>query len=915
MEIRVLGPLELADDEGVVAVAPKERQLLAALVVEAGRTCSRDALIDALWGSAPPRSAPKLLQVYVSKLRRLLPGPARILTREPGYAIELDDGMLDAARFESLLAAGREAADAGNPALAASLLQRGLALWHGPAYEELAEEEFARAEAARLDDLRLVALEERFEAELALGYHQRLLTELGRLADAYPLRERLQGQLMLALYRAGRQVEALDAFSRTRSHLSDELGLEPGPELRELQRQILQQDSVLDAPAVTEAPASLPAAPNPLLGRDHELAELSALLERDDVRLLVLTGAGGSGKTRLAIEAVRRTASSFANGGAFVGLASLRDPDLFVTTIAGSLGIHVAGEPLEALAGALESRELLLLLDNAEHLRTATPALVDLLARAPRLRILVTSRVVLHLSGEHVYPVHPLAEETALELFLERARQADADFRAGRAEEDSIRRICERVDRLPLAIELAAGRVRSLTVDEMVSRLDERLPLLIGGPADLPARQQTLRATLEWSVELLDESERRDLARLSVFASAFTLASAETVCETTLDRLASLVDQNLLQRATGPHGSRYSLLETIRELGIEMLAASNEGEELRRRHAENALAVAESLGLSEDHRGTGIAQQHDLAISEQNDMRAALDWAVEADPELGLKLAISLGQFWIATNPREGTWRLEALLAGAPELPLELRARALRDLGATTSVSGEKERSTAYYEQSLELFESIGDEAGTLRLKCRLANATASNGDLAGGRKLAEEALERARLRGHRSEESDLLSALSWIEGHEGNAETAYALRLQSLELGRSLGEWAWGDAIKLMNLSELAAWLGRYDEAEEHAREALVISRGIGDAINTVFSLVACANVARLRGDDERAGRLWGAVEAEEKRRFLGRWATYYRETFLEEMLEPASVAFERGRAHGQGLILEEAVAEALDG
>ena len=305
----------------------------------------------------------------------------------------------------------------GNAALAVSLLRRALGLWRGPAYGEFAYEEFARGEAERLEELRLVALEERIAAELALGHHGDVLPELQSLAAAHPMRERLQAQAMLALYRSGRQTEALDVYAGVRAWLREELGLEPGSELRELQRRVLEHDPTLAvAPAVAGPSIGLPAAPNALLGRERELSELRDLLARDDVRLLVLTGAGGSGKTRLALEAARVTAASFANGAAFVQLAPLSDPALVPGAIARALAIReVPGEePLDTLATVLRGRELLLVLDTAEHLRAGAAIFSELLARAPRNTLLVTSRAVLHLSGEHVYPVQPLAEEPAV---------------------------------------------------------------------------------------------------------------------------------------------------------------------------------------------------------------------------------------------------------------------------------------------------------------------------------------------------------------------------------------------------------------------------------------------------------------------------------------------------------------------
>ena len=915
-EIRVLGPIEIVGEQGAVAEpAPKERQLLAALLAQPGKARSRDALVDALWGASPPASAPKLLQISVSKLRRLLPPSIAIRTREAGYALVLGHGMLDAARFEHLLAEGVEAARAGNPALAATTLRRGLELWRGPAYGALAFDESARAEAERLEELRAVAVEERLAAELELGRHGDLLPELLGLADTHPLRERFQALAMLALYRSGRQAEALDRYAASRRRLRDELGLEPGAELRDLQVRILQQDPALAPAGDRESvDVSLPVPPNALLGRSRELAELDGLLRRDDVRLLVLTGAGGSGKTRLAIEAARRSASLFANGAALVELAPVHDPGLLVGVISTALRVEqLAGEPLENLVEALRPRETLLLLDNFEHLREAAPLLVELLSQAPRLTVLVTSRAVLHLSGEHVYPVEPLGEPDAVALFVTRAREADARFEPDSEARSVIRLICERLDRLPLAIELAAGRIRTRTPSELLDGLEQRIPVLAGGPRDLPARQRTLRATLEWSLDLLTELERRDLARLSVFAGGWSLEAAEAVCESTLDRLSSLVDHNLVLRAVGPQGSRYSLLETIREQASEELEASGEADAVRRRHAEHALLVAESLGLSVDEIGTGVRQRFDVVRLEQDNLRAALDWAADADPELGIRLALAVEQLWVATNPREGIARFETLLARAPDLPPALRARALRDLGGSMEIAGRPEQAAEHYRASLELYEQLEDDAGVLHMQFRVAGALLEGLDLAAARQVAESGLERARRGRFRMQEADFIHLLSAIAFEGGDVAAACDLERRSLELYRELGGWEWGDALKLARLATYSAMLGRLDEAEQYGLEALEISHRIGDRRKVVLSLAALALAARGRGDGEHAGRLWGAIEAEEGRSLLGNWGQV-REEYADSVLLPSSPTLELGLEAGRVMTLAEAAVYALE-
>ena len=432
-EVRVLGPLEVVASDGVVVpLAAKQKRLLAALVAADGRACNVDDLVEAVWGGSPPASARSLVQVYVSQLRKALPDGMAVVTRGGAYALELEPGRLDATRFERLLSECEAARRDRNAALATSLADQALALWHGRAYGELAYEEFLRAESERLEERKLAALEARLDAQLALGRHVDVLGEALALADQNPSHERVQELALLALYRCGRQTEALDHYAAVRARLREELGLEPGRELRELQRRILQQDPELsvESDRTTEVAVALPLPPNPLVGRERELEQLRALLARREARLIVLTGAGGSGKTRLALEAARRAAASYANGVVLVELAPVRDSALVVPAIAHALTVAEAPgqEPLEVLVAALGSQELLLVVDNLEHVREAAPSLARLAARSPRLTMLATSRAVLHVSGEHVFPVAPLAEEDAVELLVQRARLLEPTF-------------------------------------------------------------------------------------------------------------------------------------------------------------------------------------------------------------------------------------------------------------------------------------------------------------------------------------------------------------------------------------------------------------------------------------------------------------------------------------------------------
>jgi predicted ATPase len=554
------------------------------------------------------------VQGYVSQLRKLLEpegGPFRLLVTEAaGYALRLDPEQLDLQRFERLLAQGKEALAAGNARQAASLLREVLALFRGPPLADFTYEPWAQSEIGRIEELRLTALEERIEAELAFGKHNELTAELETLVAEQPLRERLRGQLMLALYRAGRQAEALEAYQQARTALVEQLGIDPSPELQTLYKQILNQDEALtvEAPPATP-PTNLPAPPNALVGRQRELAELIELVRSRAVRLVTLTGTGGIGKTRLAHRVARDVLDEFREGVFFVSLARISDPELVMPAIAQTVGIREeVGKPLvETLNEYMREKEMLLLLDNFEQVVDSAPAVATLVEAASKLKVLVTSRAPLRVSAERTYDVPPLGlpdpdqpptietveESEAAELFIERATAAKSDFPLTENDLAAVTEICLRLDGLPLALELAAARTPVLTAQALLARLDERLGLLTTGARDADERHRTLRATIDWSHDLLSPPEQTLFARLSVFVGGCCLEAAQAVCASNgepgvdiLDGLASLVEKNLLRQRADTNGQpRYSMLETIREYALERLVGSGERDEAHDRHA------------------------------------------------------------------------------------------------------------------------------------------------------------------------------------------------------------------------------------------------------------------------------------------------------------------------------------------
>jgi predicted ATPase/class 3 adenylate cyclase len=630
---------------------------------------------------------------------------------------------------------------------------------------------------------------------------------------------------------------------------------------------------------------NLPSQPSRLVGREREVAELVSLVAKE--RLVTLTGAGGSGKTRLALQVAAELVEAFPDGVFWAPLGPVSDPELVLPTIAAHVGAR--GE----LADHVDERGMLLLLDNLEHVLAAAPHLAALQRSCPNLHLLVTSRALLRVEGERDYRVEPLPTDDAVALFRERAAVAEP--------EDAVVEICRRVDCLPLAVELAAARTGLLPPPALLARLGQRLPVLTAGRRDAPERQRTLRATIAWSYDLLDDEEQRLFGRLAVFAGSFDAPAAEEVAGAELDTLQSLVEKSLVRRwASG----RLGMLETIHEYAAERLEESGELDELRERHARFLLALAESANLAQEADGP---ERHDLVQGEGDNMRAALVFALDHDRELGIKLVVALEHFWVATNPFEGARWARLLLERGGSLPDALRAPALRVWSGTTFIVGRFEEGTRLAEESLAAYRRLDDERGVGLLLERLARSELVRGDTARARALAEESRELLRRARFPKGELLTLDVLGEVEFAEGNHDRGIELIRQSVNLSVEIG-WDWWTSRALLTLADKAALLSRWDDAERYAHDAVTRGHRIGERQVLVFGLALLARVAAETGRAERAGTLWGAVEGEEVRGPIGQWEDE-RDDFASAVLAAAGPRFEDGRSDGRRLSLDEAV------
>lgn len=930
----ILGPLQVRDAAGapIDVGGARLRTLLTRLALDGGRPVSVAALVDAVWGAEPPSDEANALQTLVSRLRRALGGAGTVEQSPAGYQLAVVATDVDAARFAALAVDGSVALRAGDARRAQHLLNEALALWRGPALADGGES--VAAQATRLHDQRLSALSDRIEADLALGNAQPVIAELEALTAEHPLNEQLAGQLLRALAAGGRQADALAVYERVRGRLADELGIDPSADLQHVHLAVLRGEFGPSVPREHFARTNLRAQLTSFVGREDEVARIAKSLEEN--RLVTLVGPGGAGKTRLAGEAAARCVEQVPDGVWFVELAPVTDAADVPQTVLGSLGLRevvlleqrsraAARDAVDRLLDALADKQTVIILDNCEHLIEATAGLADLLlSRCPGLRVLTTSREPLGIFGEALLVVRPLDQPgpnasvaealqyPAVQLFADRVGAACPDFAFDETSVPTVVEIVRRLDGLPLAIELAAARLRTLPLREIARRLSDRFRLLTGGSRTAMPRHRTLRAVVEWSWDLLTPAERLLVERLAVFPAGATLESATEVCADeavpaadVLDLLTSLVDKSLLQVT---ERGRYRMLETIREYGIERLAEHDGGAPSADAPAGGLRALRQASAtyfsqlVAESERFIRTADQLpwiERLNDERDNILAALRFlADERQADAAVRIAAGIGWFWMlmGAHSEAGTWlqyalavpggtdgrrRLlaEAMLAlNAADRPLPADVEAVEQAhGRLLELSERLIATDASGEPMLLLLRTVialfaGNDAIMYQLLDEAiasdddwvsaaavmfhANFAENEGDMPAMRVDAERALAAFERIGDRWGLASSLQVLGQIEMQDGELDAALAHYRQALRHVTELG--AHDDASWMhLRLAEVHARRGELELAASVADRARRLSEASGSTREAVFGSAVQADIARRTGDVERSRQL----------------------------------------------------------
>jgi predicted ATPase/DNA-binding SARP family transcriptional activator len=934
-----------------VGLGRREAGVVAVLALARGRVVPAGRLIEELWPEHPPDGAQNTVQVYVSRIRRAL-GRDAVRSGPGGYSLDVVPEDVDVTVLEDLAAEGAKALAGGRFAEAARVLGDGVAMWAGDGLAGvtggMSQIASVEAEAVRLGELRLAMIEDRLEAEVALGRGPFLVPEVQALLEAHPFRERLHATLMTALFQAGRQVEALDHFTGYRARCVEELGLEPGVGLQGLQREILAGGEGLAVVVAPTGPlfkdadpnATLPRPRTRLVGRDGELAELADLLGRSSARLVTLTGPGGSGKTRLGIEVARTVAPGFGDGVFFVGLAEARDADQMWTGISGPLNVPPEARVPPGLFRHLAERSALFVLDNLEQIDQADRVVGELLSAAPGVVVLATSRVRLRLDGEFEHPVPPLelpggtgiedAERFgAVQLFVDRARMARPGFQLGPDNMTVVVKLCRQLDGLPLAIELAAARLRVLGPQALVARLGQALDFkdVIG---DRPERQHTMRATIAWSYQLLTEPQQALLRHLSVFAGGADLAAVAAVAlpghdePEVLDRLGELADASMITLTEDPDGEpRISMLETVRHYARTELQHHEEARDVRHRHARHFLDLSKEL-----ESGTEYGDLRHLRHArrrfevELGNMREALGYAlgVDGQPDIGQALCANLAGPWrfggYLTEARR--WLEIATSLAGDGHPNEL-GRCLAALAWVLHFQGQYASAHRAAVRGVEILRETADESELARALTVLGRVEMDRGDDAAARQAFDESARHGGSADDPKGRIWNLRTLGVLEAAAGDLERAGVVNAEAIGICDDVGD-EWGSVEIRWNMACVLRAQGRLLQARRMFEEQIPVYLGWETSAAPIEYLEITAEdygacLAEL-GEHERAVVLLGASDAMRSRDGTPRnpaQAADLETPFAKTRAALSPDAWEAAYQTGQAMTVEDALMRAL--